>query len=291
MPFKPVILLLAVVLSGSIALAQGNVQAQEEIRIIVRGDDLGMTQGSLVAFERAFNHGIMTCGGIQACSPWVEAACELAVRNPQWCIGVHLTLVGEWRGYRWRPVLPWDKVSTIVDEDGYFYTDPIELFSHKPKLSEIEAELRAQIELVKKRGVKISYLDSHYTGYTQYPGLEDVYLRLARDYDLPISGRMGEKRGIGNYKTPPAEKTITIVRQLEKLEPGLYLWNCHPGIDSPEQNALIHTRPEDIFVFDGVGKHRAAELETLTSTEVRSMILQKRIRLVNYAELYKEIKK
>ncbi len=29
--------------------------------------------------------------------------------------------------------------------------------------------------------------------------------------------------------------------------------HCHPGIDSPEQNALIHSAPEDIFVDGGVG--------------------------------------
>lgn len=283
-------LLFACMLAAGL-LAAGYAQAQDEVRIIVRGDDLGMTQGSLVAFEKAFNHGIMTCGGIQACAPWLDAAADLCRKNPQWCMGVHLTLVGEWQGYRWRPVLPWDKVRSIVDEDGFFYTDPIELFSHKPKLSEIEAELRAQIELVKKRGVKVSYLDAHYTGYSQYPGLEDIFVRIARDYDLPISGRMAEKRGISNYKTAPEEKTITIVRQLEKLEPGLYLWNCHPGIDSPEQNALIHSRPEDIFVLGGVGKHRAAELETLTSIEVKSIIMQKRIKLTNYSELWKEMKK
>ncbi len=34
-------------------------QEDGEIRLIVRGDDMGMTQGSLVAFEQAFNHGVM----------------------------------------------------------------------------------------------------------------------------------------------------------------------------------------------------------------------------------------
>jgi len=33
----------------------------EETRLIVRGDDLGMTQGTLLAFERAFNKGVLTC--------------------------------------------------------------------------------------------------------------------------------------------------------------------------------------------------------------------------------------
>jgi hypothetical protein len=49
----------------------------EEIRLIVRGDDLGMTEGSLVAFESAFNKGILTCGSVIVCAPWFEAAAGL----------------------------------------------------------------------------------------------------------------------------------------------------------------------------------------------------------------------
>ena len=95
-----------------------------EILLIVRGDDMGMTQGSLVAFERAFNHGILTSGAIQVPAPWFEAAAELAKKNPGWCVGVHLCLMGEWIGYRWRPVLPWDKVPSLVDKDGFLFQTP-----------------------------------------------------------------------------------------------------------------------------------------------------------------------
>jgi hypothetical protein len=41
----------------------------EGIRLIVRGDDLGMTQGSLVAFERAFKERVLTCGSTLVCAP------------------------------------------------------------------------------------------------------------------------------------------------------------------------------------------------------------------------------
>jgi hypothetical protein len=84
-----------------------------EIRLIVRGDDLGMTQGLIAGFEKAFKEGVLTSASIQVPAPWFEAAADLAKQHPQWCFGVHLTLIGEWRGYRWRPVLPWDQVTSI----------------------------------------------------------------------------------------------------------------------------------------------------------------------------------
>ncbi len=264
--------------------------AEEKIRLIVRGDDLGMTQGSLVAFEKAFNEGVLTCAAMQSPAPWFEAGAELCRKNPGWCIGVHLCLIAEWRGYRWRPVLPWSEVSSLVDENGFLFRYPEELFANKPKLDEIEKEFRAQIELALKHGVNVQYLDTHYLGYNSYPGIEDIFKKLGREYDLPISGMMNEKRFPGIYMAPEEEKTERAAKQLEELEPGLWLWVNHVGIDSPEQNALIHTRPNHIFPGGGVGKHRAAELAALTSIEVKSMILKKEIELISYTDLWNEQK-
>jgi hypothetical protein len=263
----------------------------QEIQLIVRGDDLGMTQGSLVGVEKAMNEGVLTCTSMIVPGPWFEAAAELARRNPGWCTGIHLCLVGEWRGYRWRPVLPWDKVRSLVDADGFLHPSPGELFQHKPRLVEIDAELRAQIELAKKKGVNVQYLDTHYMDLADYPGLEDAIRKIAADYNLPILSQLGEKNMESVYQTPVEQKKKRAVEILDGLGPGLWLWVCHVGIDSPEQHALIHTAPEDIFVDGGVGRHRAEELNVLTSLEVQSMILKKGIRLTNYRELWKAKKR
>lgn len=279
MPWASLLLLLLIVASSS-----GSYGA--DIRLIVRGDDLGMTQGSLAAFEKAFNEGILTCASILVCAPWFEGAADLCRRNPTWCTGVHLALVGEWRGYRWRPVLPWDKVSSLVDEDGFLYAYPDELWKHNPKIEEIEAELRAQIKLALKKGLNIQYIDTHYMGPQDYPGLSEVIKKISLDYNLPISGSFGEKRVAGNiYRAPVEEKTAIAVKSLRELGPGLWLWVAHPGIDSPEQGALIHTEPGEVFKGGGVGKHRDAETKALSSAEVRSVINEKGIQLISYKDL------
>ena len=292
------VLFLLSALSVVLLLNAGTADAQDEIRLIIRGDDFGMTEGSLEAFEQALNNGVLTCASVQAPAPWFEGAAELCRKNPGWCIGIHLTLVGEWRGCRWRPVLPWDEVSSIVDEDGYLYTYPDELNAHNPRIDEIEAELRAQIELAKKKGITFSYLDNHYHAVVKCPGGKEILAKIARDYDVPISADYdvpilsyaGEKVCRGIYSVPVDQKKESSVQMLEELEPGLWMWYCHPGIDSPEQNALIHTAPEDIFIEGCVGTHRTAVLNTLTSIELKSIILKKGIKLTNYRELWEERK-
>lgn len=259
----------------------------QDIKLIIRGDDMGMTQGSLIAFEKAFNEGVLTCASIQAPAPWFEGAAELCRKNPGWCTGVHLTLVGEWRGYRWKPVLPWDIVSSLTDENGYFYRYPDELWSHKPKIEEIDAEFRAQVKLAKKSGINIQYIDTHYM-FNAPPGLSDIVKNIASEYNVPVSGSLGERRFIDETKLPRLKKKETIEKFLEEMEPGLWLMVCHPGIDSPEQNALIHTAPNDIQVDGGVGLHRAEVLKTLTGIEMKSIIIKRNIKLTNYKKLWEE---
>lgn len=281
-------ILLAIYFSLAIILMTSNTNAQH-MRIIVRGDDLGMTQGSLIAFEKAFNEGVLTCASIIVPAPWFEATTDLLRKNPNWCIGVHLSLIGEWRGYRWRPVQPWNEIKSIVDEDGFFYRYPDELLVRMPKIEEIESEWRAQINLALKRGIKLQYLDFHYMGPSSYPGLDDVAKKIARDYNLPLSGTIGEKRLPGIYKTSIGEKTEVAIKILENLKPGVWLWVFHPGIDSPEQSALVHTNPEDVFKNGGVGKHRAAETEALSSPQVKAVIQKRNIKLVTYGTIWKEL--
>jgi hypothetical protein len=254
----------------------------EDIRLIVRGDDLGMTQGSISAFEKSFKEGVLTCASLLVVAPWFEAATDLLRRNPGWCIGVHLCLVGEWQGYRWRPVLPWSRVPSLVDADGFLFPAPDELWSHKPKPEEIEAEFRAQIDLALKKGVKLQYLDLHYAANDD---VKKIIRKLSKEYGLPISGTLGEKYAISVYKTPVEGKLASALKQIDQLTPGLWLWVAHPGIDSPEHDALVHSSPEDRFTGGGVGKHRAAETAVLTSREVKDTIARKKIRLMTYRDL------
>jgi hypothetical protein len=249
---------------------------------------MGMTQGSLAAFERAFNEGVLTCGSILVPAPWFAGAAELCRKNPGWCVGVHLCLVGEWRGYRWRPVLPWSRVTSLVDEDGFLYGSPGELWSHGPKLAEIDAELRAQIDLALKKGIRVQYLDTHYIGLTDYPGLADMINKIASDYQLPHSSQLGEKRCKGIFTTPVPLKQKKALRMLQQLQPGLWLWVCHPGITSPEQEALNYADPGVVFPGGGPGGHRAEELRVLLSPEIQAIIKKRGITLTDYSELRRE---
>jgi predicted glycoside hydrolase/deacetylase ChbG (UPF0249 family) len=285
--FRVMLYLLFAMVTGTFNL-QANDDEQDKIYLIIRGDDLGMTQGSIAAFEEAFAKGVLTCASIQVPGPWFDAAADLCNRFPTKCYGIHLTLVAEWRGYKWRPILPYDKVPSLVADDGYLHQSPAELNADSPKTSEMEAELRAQIELAKEKGIQISYLDDHYGAVSSCPNGENILLKLAKEYNVPVSSDVGESPVRGIYTVPEEGKLTHAIQMLEELNPGLWLWVCHPGISSPEQNALMHSFPEHIMRWGGVGAHRAAVLEVITSIGLNSTILRKGIVLTDYRDLIKK---
>ncbi len=115
--------------------------------------------------------------------------------------------------------------------------------------------------------------------------MEDLVRKIARELGLPVSGWMGERRVSGIYEVPVEEKKKKAEAMLGRLTMGLWLWVNHPGIDSPEHNALIHTDPRAVFTGGGVGKHRAEETNVLTSPEIKKVIERKGIRLTSYRDL------
>ncbi|MEI9810127.1 MAG: ChbG/HpnK family deacetylase [Bacteroidota bacterium] len=93
--------------------------------------------------------------------PWFAEAVDLLKSYPNVSIGIHLVLNAEWKQYRWGPVSGAQAVPTLVDSLGLFFPSRSKLFANNPKLSEIETELRAQIEKALRAGLQLDYLDYH----------------------------------------------------------------------------------------------------------------------------------
>jgi len=281
-----VVVLLALVL-GSCAPAPLKVSppaagaAESSIRLIVRGDDMGMTHAANEAVKLAFRDGILTAVGILVPSPWFEEAARMCRENPSWCVGVHLCVNAEWRDYRWRPVTPWREVRSLVDEDGYFHPTAESFLAAGPVAAEVEKELRAQVELALKRGLDVRYLDTHMDSLERTPELKDVVTRIARDYRLPISSQCGEDgRSLDIYNTPPESKEAVLAEKLRGLGPGLYLLVIHPGLDTPEERAIVDANPDGL---PNVAANRDAEVRAVSSPHIKAIVRERGIALIDYA--------
>lgn len=153
--------------------------------LILNGDDTGMNHGTNVGTFAAMKAGGLTSATIMMPCSWVPEVVKWAKANPQSNFGLHLTLTSEWGGYKWRPVAGQSAVPSIVDEFGFFFTDVPRVYL-KGRLEEVEIEVRAQIDLAYKMGLDVTHIDSH-MGTLQYnPKYHELYIRMAKEYNLPM---------------------------------------------------------------------------------------------------------
>ncbi|MCC6163885.1 MAG: ChbG/HpnK family deacetylase [Acidobacteria bacterium] len=258
-----------------------------EIRLIVKGDDMGAAHGVNVGTIAAYRDGVVRTTNVIVPGPWFPEAVTMLREHPDLDVGVHLALTSEWTNVKWRPLTP---APSIVDENGYFfplvsprqgYAAGTSLKESQWKLDEIERELRAQITTAKRHIPRVSYTWAH-MGFTSLaPEVRDLVARLSKEYGLLQPFDVGVK-SIGRVydgTDTGAVKADKLAARLETLEPGLWLHIDHASTDDPEMRAIGHPG------YEYVAADRSGNVEMWTSPKVRAVIERRGIRLTTYREL------
>lgn len=278
-------IIIIVLLFSSIAFAQKD-NAAGKIPVLIRCDDIGMCHAVNVAARQVLETGIPVSMSVMVPCPWFAEAAELLKKYSNVSIGIHLTLNAEWKQYRWGPVSGSHAVPTLVDSVGSFFPSRSALFSHNPTLTEIETELRAQIDKAIRTGLKIDYLDYHMGAAVQTIETRAIVEKLAAEYKLGISRYYDEVGVEGWYFALPKDKPDTMMLKLITLERGgTKLFVIHVGLDTPEMNAMEDANP---FGPKEMSKHRNAELNGLVSPQFQQLLHDPKYRLVNYRMLNEE---
>jgi predicted glycoside hydrolase/deacetylase ChbG (UPF0249 family) len=257
--------------------------------LIVNADDFGVSHAVNAAVLRTFTDGIVRSTTLMAPCPWALHAMRLVQDHPDIACGVHLTVVSEFPDYRWGPLASRDRVPSLLDETGFFYSNDrqAELLA-RATLDELEIEFRTQIEVVLSGGLKPTHLDWHclYDG-----GRDDVFdlsVGLAREYGLALRvfdptrserlrrwGLPAADHGVvDSTRLATANKTARFVRMLRELSAGLSEWAVHPGLGTAEARAI-----------DGWWAKRAADVRFLVSREARETVAAEGIVLLDYRAL------
>jgi hypothetical protein len=147
-------------------------------------DDVGMCHGANLAFLELARSGGVSCGSVMVPCPWFREIADAAAQDPSLDLGVHLTLTSEWPMYRWGPISTVSRASGLIDDQGYFPRNCLEL-RKRINVEAAEIELRAQIDRALGAGIAATHLDTH-MGAALVPELVEVYLRLGLDYRLPV---------------------------------------------------------------------------------------------------------
>jgi len=275
----------AVVGSGrSVAQTQDNRGA---IKLVVRADDIGSCHAANLACIKCFQEGIARSVEVMAPAPWFNEAVKMLRENPGYDVGVHLTLTSEWENYKWGPLT---QSPSLVDEQGYFYPTTSQRADFPPKtgflecgwkIDEVEKELRAQIELAQKTIPQVSHLSSHMGTPTCTPELRTLVGRLAKEYKLPIETPGAQYlRWMADSKATAEQREAALVKALEEVGPGTWIVIEHPGLDTPEMQAMGHKG------YWEVASHREGVTKSFTSPKVKEVIKRRGIQLVSYRDMW-----
>jgi predicted glycoside hydrolase/deacetylase ChbG (UPF0249 family) len=257
--------------------------APEQVYLIIRSDDAGMSHSVNMGLQKLIDTGLPVSVSVMFPTPWYQETVEILKRHPDVAVGIHLTLNSEWRNYRWGPVLGRTAVPSLVDADGYFFPTSEALHKNNPNLQEVENELRAQIKRALSSGLKIDYVDYHMGTVVRYPEFREIAERLAKEFGLGMSGYFGETRHDPQYAAAPPNKTDSLLAMIDRLRPPFNLVVTHVGIDDSELGALLDMNVDG--PLPEMSKNRQGELDALTSRRFSEAIKAHNVRLLTYRQL------
>ena len=261
-------------------------QQTNEIKLIIRSDDIGFCHTANEACMKVYTDGISKSVEILATAPWFMEAVKLLKTQPKYDVGVHLCLTSEWENLKWRPLTA---ASTLTDADGYFpqfiwenkkLKNSAYLLQKHINIVEVEREFRAQIELVKKYLPWASHLSSHMGCTNANADVKALVDRLSVEYKLPIQMPQGimSVKGFGGAAKSPEQKEQDLVAILKNLTPGTHFLIEHPGYDSGDMKGVGHEG------YENVAYDREGVTQAFTSVAVKKVIADRNIKLMSIKE-------
>ena len=202
----------------------------KRIRLVTRGDDAGMCHTVNIAIRDAYERGILRNVSLMVPAPDFEDAVAMLVGLDDVCVGLHLDLTAEWEHLRWGPVLPPEKVPSLVDAEGTFFHTTQALHANNPVLEQMQAEVRAQLAKARAYGVNVAYLDEHMVvGWIA--GLGAWLSKFCEQEGLVYNSDIAEKgllRPLPPLAEPAGNLVDDLIARLEAAESGTYLIVGHP---------------------------------------------------------------
>ncbi len=250
---------------------------EEDIVVLVRADDMGSSRSANYACLESFEKGIVKSIEIMVPCAWFEEAVQLVKDRKEIDMGVHLTLTSEWTNIKWRPLT---YCPSLTDSDGYFHPNINSLKNSDWKIEEMEQELRAQIELAKRKIPHISHLTEHMGCLSFSKETQDLLKRLAAEYGLKVKDNtLIPFPGWSGADLTIYEKQAHLLKAMQELQPGRYLLIEHPAYNDFEAQGMGHVG------YENVAEDRIGVLKAFTNEDIIRLIKERNIKLISYRDL------
>jgi len=225
-------------------------------------------------------HGVAASGSVMVVCPGAAAAIERLQGRRDVPVGVHLTLIADFPGVPWAPLT----MGTSIQEDGRLLGP-----EHRVRLlaqadaNEVEAEFRAQIEVLLAADLRPTHLDWHSLMDGGRDDIFDLTLGLAQEYRLDL--RAWTERGraalrslgfaaqnqpfVDTFAISLEGKHDALIDRLRRLPDGLSEWAVHPA---------------QAACWDGGANVRRTDYDLLMADETRQVLAEEGISVLGYGD-------
>ncbi|MGI9549613.1 MAG: polysaccharide deacetylase family protein [Aurantibacter sp.] len=272
--------------------------------LIIHADDLGVAHSENMASIMALEESPVNSASIMVPCPWFPEIAAYALGHSTADLGLHLTLTSEWKYYKWGPVTSKDSVTSLVNNEGYFY-DLVHKVAEHADPKHVEIELRNQVKKALLTGIDVTHLDTHMGTVFATPEFAEAYIKIGHEFRLPVlmtieSGEIPPAYAkvfeMLNDKDVVVDQLITAgpedfergmeqfyIKSLNELEPGLNCLLIHLAYDDEEMQGVTIDHPEWGAAW------RQADFDFFTSPECEKLLKDNNIVLVTWRELRDKI--
>ncbi len=268
-------------------------------KLIITGDDFGLSPEVNKAVEEAHRRGVLTSASLMV---GAEAACDAVERAkhlPRLKVGLHLVLVDG------SPVLPPESIPDLVDPAGRFssrlFAAGINLFFRQEVKRQLEKEIRAQFQAFKKTALPLDHVDAHHH-FHLHPTVLKLLLKVGREYGMKAvrfpyeppmpSWRASGKRLVRRFGAwlflLPWAALVKRRLRLAKIGSNDFVFGMndsgHVHLDLVLR--LLKYLPEGVTEIYFHPGGSIEEMGALTSPAVRQALLTSRIETITFGDLY-----
>lgn len=277
--------------------------------VVVNADDFGYSDEINEAIIEAHRNGILSSTSLMVTAEKAKSAVKLAKENPSLGVGLHLVLCCG------KSALNPEQIPNLVNKEGLFH-DSASIAGLKYQFipsarQELKREIKAQLDLFRETGLKLSHVDGHLHLHT-HPIVIQILAQLAPEYqikfirlpyeELNFTLKLDPKGNCFAARTNPILKIIyaNIFRWLRKSAKkplstsGVQFLDRVYGLlqtGNMSESYLLGLIPQIKTIYNEIYFHPQSltdqEYQALCSQKVQEIISTEGFKVVNYFQLGK----
>jgi hopanoid biosynthesis associated protein HpnK len=267
-------------------------------RLIITGDDFGLSLKANEAIEEAHRQGALTTASLMVGASATVDAVERARRLPTLKVGLHLVLVDG------VPLLSPREIPDLVDEKGLFsphlVRSGINFFMRPEVKKQLEAEMDAQFGAFYKTGLYLDHVNTHHHLHL-HPTLSCILLKVGKKYGmravrLPYEPLIPSWRASRNAFFQRLTTSLFLLPWITFLRKRLKHENVHSnqflfGMNDSSRMDLdlflcfLQHLPQGVTEIYFHPGDNTNELEALTHPAIPQALLSSQIQTISFSDL------